>query len=696
MKIINSLYNNKTLELFTSLIDRLVLFLTALIGAPADESQSVCPIDFDYGNRTSDFDRTETAFTITPQLLWPTVIIAIPVTGYLVKKVYAYLSRQNAVSRSDEKQLAKPAAIMQLLVDLHLKVYEDWKGSLPFAIMMGPTLAAIILGYVESYLKSSLEPGLSYESDEELNAKLENKLFLIFAGTTVVITNFSFAFLFNQIDKKKKALSQKIAHHATEMTLKELQEYKKPGLLASVNQLLAIPATVIFYFVLSRLQYFPKIFFLTLFQYAWIPLTYKAIDQFAYYANLETGNKIEAMVKSYKKALQLAKCHSIEVKKDEHNTLILKALDRLAGLPRHILFGEMISFSRKNFGDNPLYFDTEKYQIQIIPTDTQVFKNNAWKIFFEQINEMKGRKKDFQEFAKRGQLFFLEHFHIERAIKLMPHYDEIEKTNFTLQLNITPLNEEKQEIIAEIFREKLQADVANLFGILSIGPIEEVQRHQFRKIGEKICEKLQLKKEFKAEAKTETLISNNEFHYFNPPHFYWKPKKSKFKQNVVEEKQTNLVINREVDQKVIYFDDTFGSYDASDAKCLIKSFPLKNKSNIFITMHPDLREELKGTDQEKDIAWFTENFDETKHKEPRIEKTNEKINASGAIPRFKVYLSGEKRATCNQWGQVRQNNKTYTLFIVDEYNGKLHNRTSHASHSSHSTAGKRQKINFDL
>ena len=206
-----------------------------------------------------------------------------------------------------------------------------------------------------------------------------------------------------------------------------------------------------------------------------------------------------------------------------------------------------------------------------------------------------------------------------------------------------------------------------------------------------------MEKEFKPIPKVEKYSSSNEFHYFNPRQIYWKPKKSK-KQKAFEEKtEEKKSVTQLFSPTPIFFGETFGAFDPCDSKCLIKTLP-GGPPNTFITMHPALREKLRESKHEEEIEWFTEAYDQTIHKPPKIMKAHEEVSADGGIPILKLRFkeNSESRATCNQWGQVTQQGKTFTLYIVDEYYDKLHKRTTHAGATAHRIAEKQQRIDFVL
>lgn len=402
--------------------------------------------------------------------------------------------------------------------------------------------------------------------------------------------------------------------------------------------------------------------------------------------------KVNAFIKLCQKTildnLKLIPC--IQVTKNSDDIVVIHALDhKLYGLPRHLWFGEMTAFCKEKFGINPLYIDFQKFTIQMISINPIEFcEENIWQDFPSHVKENK-KIRNILKFKNKSNDFFQKYFNIDQAIKLIPDYHDSTSANFIIQINIASLEQKQQEKIEQIIRQEiLDIELTNLMGILSLGPIKEISDRQIIKIQKK------LKQEFQPDSNAKYSTDIHEFHFFNPTQLYWKPKK--FKPKIIDEKNEIKIVTQFFEQKPIYFDDKFGTFNPKDPKCLIKPLP-DGPPNTFIIMHPGLRKELKNTDRAEDIVWFTEDFDEKIHKPPTIQKTHEKINSDGNIPIFKIYfLRSEYRATCNQWGQVTQQGKTYTLYIVDEYYDKLHKRTTCASAATQKTAEKRQMISFNL
>ncbi len=663
---------------------------------PIDESQTMCPIEFGYTNKTFDLSAststTDRVYAITFQSLVLATVIATPLALCLIKK----FRTKNASINSDEKRLAKSAEVMESLDEVHAQTAYDWMEFHSISFMLGPNLACTLILLGESW--GLLDQIISFFFGENLSIEEQVKKFqFIYMTLGMAGLVISFMYMFDLSRRRTQAFFDRVSNHATEITWQELQSYKVSPIIMRVKGLSVLILAILLPGLMGSIKHLSRhARTISTAYYAIIFITIQMIKTIAASQNSQVEHERKALVKSHQVAIESVSrlANRIEATRDSHGLLCLQAFNRsLSGFPLHIWFPVMAAFCKREWGYNPLYIDSGEYKIQMIPMETQRVSNTAWQSFFYQIQELMRRKKICKDFTLNGNLFFEEYFHIPNAIKLMPNYKDIGETTFTLQFDLTSMDETQQETIAEIMRKVIvDTEITNLQGILNIDLTGQISHQQFKQI------RLQLEKEFKTIPKVKKYSSgNNEFHYFNPSQIYWKPKKLK-KQKAFEEKtEEKRTITHLFVPTPIFFGETFGAFDPRDSGCLIKPLP-GGPPNTFITMHPALREKLRENKYEEEIEWFTESYDQTIHKPPKIMKAHEEVSADGSIPILKLRFkeSSESRATCNQWGQVKQQGKTFTLYIVDEYYDKLHKRTIHAGATAHRIAEKQQRLDFTL
>jgi hypothetical protein len=657
----------------------------------ADEGQDICPINFNYSNNTffPSSAGTDSLFPITPSLLIiGSSVIATPLIWYLVKKLWPYLHANEIASDLDDKRLATPIVILEALAEHRRLFYADRRESLKYSVISAFLLSSLILVTCMPRVEKLISDYTHEKITEEYQTLGSASLLLL-----LTLTNFFFSlkFFFHRDKQRQQAFYDAIADHATAITLGELKEYKNLSSSNSLKPLLFPLIIVLTPVIILRIQYL-KLVILSAFLMAYKGAQLGGLFVFLidYCDHSKQIAKINRLFLSHLQAISKSNTlfNCIHVTKDEHDILnFFTSNSLLNGLSRKIWFAEMVSFCQEKFGHNPLYINSKKFNIQMIPLDTEPCSQMIWLGFNSRFNELQQKMKSFEKFVKAGNSFFQTNFKIKNAMRLIPHYGDTNKFNFIFELDITSLDTNQQQIVADIMQEVLKTEVINSLVNLSIGPIAEIDQKQIQKI------KSRLQNECKSLYDNNQQISPNQIRYIIPDRIFLK-RKNKPKPKGIEEKTSVTTVPTTLfAPKPVSFGD-YGFYNPSDPKCLIKPLP-DGPPNTFLTMDPVLLEKLKGSQHEASIVWFTRDYDEKKHTPPKIAfKPKEKVNADGSIPFLKMYLEGENRIGATQCIKVTPPDQktTYTLYILDSGPYIIHDRTSHADSSAQQKMERRHTI----
>ncbi len=658
-----------------------------------DESQAMRQSDFGYNSKTLDIyagsDSKDETLTVTSQQLLVLGSVAIPLAWYLVKKLWTYYGRRHTAANLNEERLATPTEIMQSLLDSCDQAFKDFNASGLNALMLAPLLPSGLLIVFESWIEQLISYlNIDENSRSGYGVGLSAVAYIIFATPMLAIC---YLLLSHQGKNRHEIFYDVIIEHATEMTFKEIKQYKKSPFLMRHPKLLFLTTTGLLFVLVRRAKYISKFSLPLAVSYSFVLVLVNWVgNMFSQWDRDQYRFEIQALLESHQTAIKDTSelIEHLTVTKDISGILSFHAANKwLNDFPRMDWFLEMASFFKEEFNDNPLFINPDIFTILMTPISTSFGDKTAWQFFFPRLEALKRRRNRCNSSIAEANRFFQRHFHIQEAMSLILNYGDTKKTTFTLEINITSLKTEFQEKITQVISQELSTQAENTLGILSLGPIEQIKLSQIRNITKT------LGKEFQIVSESKSLTSTNPVIYITTKHFFWQQnKRPKAKPRKVKESKIVTSPATLFTPQSISFGDYI--YNSSDPKCLIKPLP-GGPPNTFITLDAKLLEKLETLpSHDKEFVWLTPTFDAKIHKLPKIRFKPGEILSNGRTLFLKICSEGESRLTSSRCIKVTSadGKVTYVLFVVDQYHKKLHDRTRHADSNALRIGEMRQQV----